>query len=67
MATQIILSSGKWVNVPEGADPDFFRRIQETGVKLAASPRKQKSTKRNGKPKKSVNYAEQVLWRGVSL
>ena len=61
--TQIILSSGSIVQVPEGADPTAFRKLQEARIRLAANPKKAKTkpSPRSGKPRKTFNYAAQVL------
>lgn len=61
--TIIILSNGEWVHVAPGADPDFVRRIREANLARANSPKKAKKSYRCGKPRKSFNYAEGVLYK----
>ena len=39
MSQTIILSNGSLVNVPPGANPIIFRRIEETKLFLAAHPK----------------------------
>ena len=47
MSQTIILSNGDLVNVPPGANPIIFRRIEETKLFLAAHPKpKRKQAKR---------------------
>lgn len=60
--TTIVLSTGEWATVPEGADPDAYRRYCEARIKLAANPRKrQRAYVRSSKPSRKINYAERVL------
>ena len=64
--TQIILSNCSIVQVPEGADPAAFRKLEEARIRLAANPKKAKPRKSiprraSGKPRKTFNYATQVL------
>lgn len=63
MAQYIILSDSRMVQVPEGASPDKFRKVQEAAITLATCPKKCQPTRRNGKPRKSINYAVGVLYR----
>ena len=61
--TVIILSEDSYAKVPEGADPVTFRKVKEAGLRLAApSAKRKRQPRRSGKPKKSVNYAESILW-----
>ena len=69
MATAIVqqlitLSNEQTVEVPEGADPEYFRRYAE--AKLNPRP-KRKSRTRRGTPSKSINYAEQVLHKRTAF
>lgn len=56
--TKIILSNQEVVNVPEGADPILFRRIQEARIKLAANPKKASKKQTSRKASKKSNYAK---------
>lgn len=62
IAQYVVLSNGQMVQVPEGADPDAFRKVQEAGLRLKANPKRRKRRERRGTPKKRINYAESVLW-----
>jgi hypothetical protein len=47
----IVLSNGKSVNVPPGANPITFRRIEETRLSLLANPKPRKRTTRKASGK----------------
>lgn len=61
--TWIRLSNDTFVRVPDGADVNAFRRVQEARLKLAANPKKQ--TQRTYQSKRNHN-ASAVLACGGS-
>jgi len=56
----ITLSNDKKVQVPDGADPRYFRKVKEAGIRLS-NGKKVKTPRHNGRPKKKVNYGRLVL------
>lgn len=61
----ITLSNGKTVEVPEGADPKYFKRFEEAKLKPRKARRKAGSrTRRNSR---KTNYAQQVIARSKAM
>ena len=65
--TWIILSNDQMIQIPEGADPDYVRRIEENKLRNQARPKRRRRTRRSGRPSKRINYAEQVLYKRNGL
>lgn len=60
--TWVRLSDDSFVRVPDGADPDYFRRIQEARLKLAAQPKTTKAKQqRNYQSRSRRHRASAVL------
>lgn len=59
MATAIVLSNGEFVNVPDGADLETFRKLQEARLRLIANPKK--SPKRKSSPSRSRKSGKRTL------
>lgn len=56
-STRIILSDNSIVTVPDGADPDAYRRYCEGRIRQAANPKPRKQTKRNYTPRSTSRRA----------
>lgn len=63
--TWIRLSNDSFVRVPDGADVNAFRRVQEARIKLAANPKK-RPTQRTYQPRSRNHNASTVLGCGGS-
>jgi hypothetical protein len=68
MATEIVLSTGEWVKVPEGADPEAYRKYREAGIRLAANPKKRKTrSSRSGSGSGRRRKMQATRFLGMSL
>lgn len=61
---KITLSNKLVVEVPEGADPAAFRRLQEAKIRLAGQPRKA-TRRREYQRKSSKRRMDSVIGRAV--
>lgn len=62
----IRLSNNRWVEVPEGADPEAHRRFQEAKLRLQSKPRR-KTGSRTRRNSRKTNYAQQVVARSKAM
>lgn len=68
IAQFIILSNGKQVEVPPGADPNTVRRVEEARLRLATNPPKKTSRhSRSRRPRKRRPFQNSVPLSGAEL
>ena len=68
--TIIILSNGQFYQIPEGADPDAVRAMQERRIAREAQTTKAKRSRRSYKPrtgKREQQYRSQQALTGAAL
>ena len=60
--TQYIrLSNDTWVKVPEGAEPAYVRKIEESKLRRKAKPKRRKARRRSAGKRSTFQSASQVL------
>ncbi|MCL4296535.1 MAG: hypothetical protein KJ077_12440 [Anaerolineae bacterium] len=65
----VTLSNGQIVEVPQGADPAYFKRFEEARLRLAANPKPKKAKKSSSsrKPTKRSSYARMQSVLAISM
>ena len=60
---EVKLTNGQWVNVPDGADPEHYRRYRNALLERKINGKRTRRTRRR-RTSKRTNYAAQVIARG---
>jgi len=63
----ITLSNGQIKEVPEGADPKYFRKFEEAKLRRQGKPKRRKAGSRTRRNSRKTNYAQQVIARGKAI